>query len=106
MKIAVAKEIEICERRVALIPETVAKLVKQGLEVFVEAGAGEKAFFTDTDYETAGAKIISDSAQLWSEADLLLKVSPPQIREDGRAEIELLKPESVLISFQIGRAHV
>jgi len=99
MKIAVAKEIEICERRVALIPETVAKLGKQGLEVFVEAGAGEKAFFTDADYETAGAKIISDSAQLWSEADILLKVSPPQTREDGRAEIELLKPESVLISF-------
>lgn len=99
MKIAVAKEIEICERRVALIPETVAKLVKQGLEVFVEAGAGEKAFFSDADYETAGAKIISDSAQLWSESDILLKVSPPQTREDGRAEIELLKPESVLISF-------
>jgi len=99
MKIAVAKEIEICERRVALIPETVAKLVKQGLEVFVEAGAGEKAFFSDADYETAGAKIISDSAQLWSEADILLKVSPPQTREDGRAEIDLLKPGSVLISF-------
>ncbi|MFO5440122.1 MAG: Re/Si-specific NAD(P)(+) transhydrogenase subunit alpha [Dolichospermum sp.] len=99
MKIAVAKEIEICERRVALIPETVAKLVKQGLEVFVEAGAGEKAFFSDADYETAGAKIISDSAQLWSEADILLKVSPPQTREDGRAEIELLKSGSVLISF-------
>lgn len=99
MKIAVAKEIEICERRVALIPETVAKLVKQGLEVFVEAGAGEKAFFTDADYEAAGAKIISDSAQLWSEADILLKVSPPQTREDGRAEIELLKSSSVLISF-------
>ncbi|MFM6023225.1 MAG: Re/Si-specific NAD(P)(+) transhydrogenase subunit alpha [Dolichospermum sp.] len=99
MKIAVAKEIEICERRVALIPETVAKLVKQGLEVFVEAGAGEKAFFSDADYETAGAKIISDSAQLWREADILLKVSPPQTREDSQAEIELLKPGSVLISF-------
>ncbi|MFM6244667.1 MAG: Re/Si-specific NAD(P)(+) transhydrogenase subunit alpha [Dolichospermum sp.] len=99
MKIAVAKEIEICERRVALIPETVAKLVKQGLEVFIEAGAGEKAFFTDADYETAGAKIISDSAQLWREADILLKVSPPQTREDSQAEIELLKPGSVLISF-------
>ncbi|MFM5900158.1 MAG: Re/Si-specific NAD(P)(+) transhydrogenase subunit alpha [Dolichospermum sp.] len=99
MKIAVAKEIEICERRVALIPETVAKLVKQGLEVFIEAGAGEKAFFSDADYETAGAKIISDSAQLWREADILLKVSPPQTREDSQAEIELLKPESVLISF-------
>ena len=99
MKIAVAKEIEVCERRVALIPDTVAKLVKQGLEVWVEAGAGEQAFFSDADYEAAGAKIISDSAQLWSEADILLKVSPPQTREDGRTEIELLKPESVLISF-------
>ena len=74
MKIAVAKEIEICERRVALIPDTVAKLVKQDLEVLVEAGAGEQAFFGDADYEAAWAKIISDSAQLWSEADILLKV--------------------------------
>ncbi|MFN5594649.1 MAG: NAD(P)(+) transhydrogenase (Re/Si-specific) subunit alpha, partial [Aphanizomenon sp.] len=99
MKIAVAKEIEICERRVALIPDTVAKLVKQDLEVWVEAGAGEQAFFSDADYEAAGAKIISDSAQLWSEADILLKVSPPQTREDGRTELELLKSGSVLISF-------
>ncbi len=99
MKIAVAKEIEVCERRVSLIPDIVAKLVKQGLEVLVETGAGEKAFFTDADYEAAGAKIVSDSVQLWSEADILLKVSPPQDREDGRSEIDLLKPGSVLISF-------
>lgn len=99
MKIAVAKEIEVCERRVSLIPDIVAKLVKQGLEVLVETGAGEKAFFTDADYEAAGAKIVSDSAQLWSEADILLKVSPPQDREDGRSEIDFLKPGSVLISF-------
>ena len=99
MKIAVAKEIEVCERRVSLIPDIVAKLVKQGLEVLVETGAGEKAFFTDADYEAAGAKIVGDSAQLWSEADILLKVSPPQDREDGRSEIDLLKPGSVLISF-------
>jgi H+-translocating NAD(P) transhydrogenase subunit alpha len=99
MKIAVAKEIEVCERRVSLIPDIVAKLVKQGLEIYVESGAGEKAFFTDADYEAAGAKIISDSATLWGEADILLKVSPPQEREDGRSEIDLLKPGSVLISF-------
>ncbi|MBD2292327.1 Re/Si-specific NAD(P)(+) transhydrogenase subunit alpha [Anabaena sphaerica FACHB-251] len=99
MKIAVAKEIEVCERRVSLIPDTVAKLVKQGLEILVESGAGEKAYFSDADYEAAGAKIISDAATLWSEADILLKVSPPQEREDGRSEIDLLKPGSVLISF-------
>ncbi len=99
MKIVVAKEIEVCERRVSLIPDIVPKLVKQGLEIYVESGAGDKAYFTNADYEAAGAKIISDVATLWSEADILLKVSPPQDREDGLSEIDLLKPGSVLISF-------
>ncbi|MDM9381041.1 Re/Si-specific NAD(P)(+) transhydrogenase subunit alpha [Chlorogloeopsis sp. ULAP01] len=99
MKIAVAREIEVCERRVALIPDTVARLVKQGLEVWVEAGAGERAFFSDAAYEAAGATIIADNSKLWSEADILLKVSPPQEREDGRSEIDLLKEGSVIISF-------
>ncbi|MEA5618174.1 Re/Si-specific NAD(P)(+) transhydrogenase subunit alpha [Cronbergia sp. UHCC 0137] len=99
MRVAVAKEIEVCERRVALIPDTVGRLVKQGLEVWVEAGAGEKAFFSDADYEAAGAKITSDTAKLWGEADVLLKVSPPQVREDGRSEVDLIKSGAVLISF-------
>lgn len=99
MRIAVAKEIEVCERRVALIPDTVAKLVKQGLEVWVETGAGERAFFSDAAYEAAGAKVISDTVTLLNGADILLKVSPPQEREDGRWEIDLLKEGTVLISF-------
>lgn len=99
MKIAVAKEIEVSERRVSLVPDMVAKLVKQGLEISVETGAGEKAYFSDADYEAAGAKIITDAAVLWGEADILLKVSPPQEREDGREEIDLLKPGAVLLSF-------
>lgn len=99
MKIAVAKEIEVGERRVALVPDIVARLVKQGLEVWVEAGAGERSFFTDAAYEAAGAKIISDSAKLWHEADVVLKVGYPQEREDGRSEIDLLKEGAVFISF-------
>lgn len=99
MKIAVAKEIEVCERRVSLVPDIVAKLVKQGLEIYVESGAGEKAYFTDADYEAAGATVVNDTATLWSEADILLKVSPPQERENGQSEIDLLKPGAVLISF-------
>ncbi|MFQ4143098.1 Re/Si-specific NAD(P)(+) transhydrogenase subunit alpha [Chlorogloeopsis sp. ULAP02] len=99
MKIAVAREIEVCERRVALIPDTVARLVKQGLEVWVEAGAGERAFFSDAAYEAAGATIIANNSKLWGEADILLKVSPPQEREDGRSEVDLLKEGSVIISF-------
>jgi NAD(P) transhydrogenase subunit alpha len=99
MRIAVAKEIEVCERRVALIPDTVARLVKQGLEVWIETGAGERSFFSDPDYEAAGATIISDTAKLWGETDILLKVSPPQERGDGRSEIDLLKEGAVLLSF-------
>lgn len=99
MKLAVAKEIEVGERRVALVPDIVARLVKQGIEVWVEAGAGELSFFADAAYEAAGAKIIADSATLWGEADILLKVGLPQEREDGRSEIELLREGAVLIGF-------
>ncbi|MBW4694508.1 MAG: Re/Si-specific NAD(P)(+) transhydrogenase subunit alpha [Lyngbya sp. HA4199-MV5] len=99
MKIGVAKEIEMGERRVALIPDTVSRLVKQGIEVWIEAGAGEKAFFPDAAYAAAGATIVSDTAQLWGEADILLKVSPPRERENGQHETDLLHEGATLISF-------
>ncbi|WP_066424768.1 Re/Si-specific NAD(P)(+) transhydrogenase subunit alpha [Anabaena sp. 4-3] len=99
MRIAVAKEIEVCERRVALNPDTVGRLIKQGLEVWVEAGAGERAFFSDAAYEAAGAKIVHHTDELWGSTDILLKVSPPQEREDGRTEIDLMREGTLLISF-------
>lgn len=99
MKIGVAKEVEIGERRVALIPDTVSRLVKQGLEVWVEAGADEQAFFADAAYEAAGATIVTDTVRLWSEADVLLKVSPPREREDGQHEADLLHEGATLIGF-------
>lgn len=98
MRIAIAKEIEAGERRVALIPDTVARLVKQGFEVWVESGAGEAAYFSNEAYIQAGAIIVSTPETAFS-ADLVLKVKPPQQREDGRHEVELLKPGSTLISF-------
>ena len=94
MRIAIAKEIEVGERRVALIPDIVARLVKQGLEIAVEAGAGEGSFFSNDAYEAAGAKIIYDAATLWREADILLKVGIPKDHE-----INQLREGSVLISF-------
>ncbi len=94
MRIAIAKEIEVGEHRVALIPDIVARLVKQGLEIWVEAGAGEGSFFSNEAYTEAGAKIISDTATLWSEADILLKVGIPK-----EHEIHQLREGSVLISF-------
>ncbi|MEC4895126.1 MAG: Re/Si-specific NAD(P)(+) transhydrogenase subunit alpha [Oscillatoria sp. PMC 1051.18] len=97
MKIAIAKEIEVGERRVALIPDTVAKLVKQGWEILVESGAGEGSFFADEAYEAAGAKIVADTGTLWYEADVLLKVGVPKEQEidrlrEGANLISLLNP--------------
>lgn len=97
MKLAVAKEREVGERRVALIPDAVARLVKQGIEVWVEAGAGESAQFPDAAYEAAGARVVADGSQLWREADVLLKVMPPQERDSS--EWALLRPGAILISF-------
>ncbi|MBD1901160.1 Re/Si-specific NAD(P)(+) transhydrogenase subunit alpha [Trichocoleus sp. DQ-A3] len=94
MRIAVAKEVEVGERRVVLVPDTVGRLVKQGLEVWVEAGAGEQAFFSDDAYKAAGATIVSDTGALWREADVLLKVNPPK-----EHEIHQLKEGGVLIGF-------
>lgn len=94
MKIAVTKETQVDERRVALIPDVVARLVKQGIEVKVEAGAGERSFFSDGAYEEAGATIYTDPGALRQEADIVLKVSPI---EDY--EIDQLRQGSILISF-------
>lgn len=99
MKLGVVKEIEVGERRVALIPDTVSRLVKQGLEVWVERGAGEAAFFSDAAYEAAGATLIADAPQLYREVDLVLKVKPPQQREDGQHEVNLMREGTVLIGF-------
>lgn len=99
MKIGVAKEIEVGERRVALIPDTVGRLVKQGFEVWVETGAGDAAFFSDAAYEAAGATLVSETAKLWREVDVLLKVKPPQQRADGLHEANLLREGGVLIGF-------
>lgn len=94
MIIAVAKEIEVGEHRVALIPDSVSRLVKQGSEVVVEAGAGEGAFFSNDAYEAAGAKIITDTTAIYRNSDILLKVNPPK-----EHEIHHLKEGGALISF-------
>jgi NAD(P) transhydrogenase subunit alpha len=99
MKIAIAKEIEVGEHRVALVPDSVARLVKQGFDVCVETGAGERSYFADDAYAAVGAEVIPDAETLWQQADILLKVNPPREREDGRLELSLLKPGAVLISF-------
>ena len=78
----------------AATPETVKKLVKDDLEVWVEKDAGLKAHFPDTAYEEAGATIISDPAAGWQEADLVLTVGPlgDDLPKSGGVVIGLLDP--------------
>jgi NAD(P) transhydrogenase subunit alpha len=79
------------ERRVALVPALVPKLVKAGLEVVVQDGAGTAAGFPDTAYQEQGARLDPDPLP---QADVLLHVQPP-----GTAEIARLKQGVTLIGF-------
>ncbi|TAL53069.1 Re/Si-specific NAD(P)(+) transhydrogenase subunit alpha [Pandoraea sp.] len=100
MTIAVPREIHAGERRVAATPETSAQLIKLGYAVNVEAGAGEAAAFSDDMYRAAGASIVNDVRTLWADADIVLKVRPPEMHTLlGCNEAHLLKPETTLIGF-------
>jgi H+-translocating NAD(P) transhydrogenase subunit alpha len=100
MKVGIPREIHPHERRVAATPETVQKIIKLGLDVIVQAGAGEQADLSDAAYAEAGALIVPDAATLWNEAELVLKVRPPTTLPDGKGhEAELLRPGAMLISF-------
>lgn len=97
MRVAVLKEIEPGEKRVAIVPETVKRLVKKGVEVCVESGAGEGSCFRDGEYEEAGATIESSVEALLAATDVVIKIQRPtpaeilKIRE-GTTVISLLYP--------------
>ena len=85
------------ERRVALVPETVTRLVKQGYAVIVEQGAGQAAYFDDGQYRDAGARIATDQDELWQAADIIVGVQPPAIEvidqyRRGSIQISFLQP--------------
>ena len=92
MKVGVPKESLAGERRVAIVPETARGLVKGGIQVLVEAGAGASAFFSDAAYMDAGANV-TDAATAFA-GDAVLKVQPPTPDEVGQ-----LREGAVLISF-------
>jgi len=94
VKVGVIKETTAGERRVAVVPDTVSKLIGAKLEVAVQAGAGSQAFFSDDAYQKAGASVVPDAKRLINDADALLKVQPPTLDE-----VAALKPGAILISF-------
>jgi NAD(P) transhydrogenase subunit alpha len=94
MKIGVPKEIYAGENRVATTPDVAKQLIKLGFTVAIEAGAGEKAKFSDDAYREAGVEVITDSKGLWSAADIIFKVRAPQ-----GEELDLIDEGKTIISF-------
>ena len=94
MRVAVLKETALRERRVAISPATVQKLVQQKHEVVVERGAGVAAFYPDQQYLDAGAVVAASAAEACAKATVVCKVQPPELGEVGA-----LPEGSVLISL-------
>src|SRR6516162_11401401 len=96
MKVGVLKETTPGDRRVALVPEMVGRLQGAGLDVLVQSGAGDGAWFADSTYAEAGAAIVSRD-ELLAEADVVVGISRPEERvtgalRAGQALIALLNP--------------
>ena len=93
MLIGVPKELHEGERRVATTPDVAAQLIKLGYDVSVESGAGAEASFSDDAYRDAGCSIVS-SADIWQNADVILKVRAPDANEASK-----VSSNQTLVSF-------
>ncbi len=90
--IGIPNEVSLKENRISLTPEAVSLVVKNGHQVWIETGAGDKSNFSDREYSEVGARIISSTKEVYT-ADIILKIEPPTDEE-----ISYLKPNQFLIS--------
>ncbi len=93
MKIAIGKETAQAEKRVAASPDSVKKLIALGADVFVETGAGAASSCPDSQFEAAGAKVVSQD-EAYKDADVVLRVRTPTAGEVGK-----MKKGAVLIGM-------
>ncbi len=94
MRIGVPTEVKADEYRVAITPAGVREVVEHGHEVLIEAGAGEGSAIRDEDFESQGARIVPAAADVFGEAEMVLKVKEPQA-----TEIEMLRPDHLLFTY-------
>ncbi len=100
MIVAIPSESYPQERRVALVPAFVPTLTKARLQVLVERGAGLAAGFPDATYESQGARLARDRAELFTSGDILLMVHAPGTNpEAGRADLSLMHAGQVVIGL-------
>ncbi len=94
MKIGAPKETFAGEARVALTPDSAARLQKLGYEVLVETGAGSAGSISDQGYSDAGVTVVGSAADLWNQSDIIAKV-----REPSPEEVAAAPDGKTLISF-------
>ena len=94
MIIGVPREIKQDEHRVSLVPAGAYSLVKAGHQVLIEQGAGLGSGITDAEYKTVGAQIVADHAELFAQADMIIKVKEPLA-----PEYPLLRDGQILFTF-------
>ena len=94
MIVAVLKETTSGENRVAATPKTVKELIKSGLTVRVQSGAGESSFYSDQDYIDGGAVVTPDALSTLNGSDIIIKVAPVTLEE-----MNSIPDESIYISL-------
>ena len=94
MRIGVPTEIKTAERRVGLLPQSVAELTGAGHDVVVQSGAGAGAGGTDEAYVAAGATILADATSVFDQADMIVKVKEPQASERA-----MLRSDQTLFTY-------
>ena len=100
MRIGVPTETFPGERRVALIPDSVTALTKQGHTLSLQAGAGERAGFPDSAYQQKGATAVVGRGELFESADLVFQVRGLGANpENGHADLELMRPGQVIVGL-------
>jgi len=100
MIVGVPKESYPGERRVSLVPGALASLAKAGLQVMVEAGAGESAGYPDSEYVEKGAKVVTSRAEIFAASDIIVQVLCYGSNDKtGRADLPLLRNGQALVGF-------
>lgn len=100
MIIAVTRELVTGEKRVALCPDNAQSLIDAGATLWVEENAGADAGFSNDNYQTVGAKIISDRDEIFSGADIILQVqSFGSNTENSEQDLKRLKPKQIIIGM-------
>jgi len=100
VKVGVATEVADGEKRVSIVPSTAKRMLRHGMLVLVQSGAGNGGGFYDEEYESHGAKILPDATSIYSEADVIVKIKEPgEHPVTGKHEIDMVSEGKTLISF-------